>query len=127
DPENHIAGGPGGVEIRLLDGTLGEVVGAAGDDEEIMHPAIRAAIRVAQKPRFADRPGTGDEIGQGVVRALPDGDLRIRDGARAPYGRLRVAVATPRSVKPRPQAVADAFRRVEAGLAFLEKLAFLDA
>ncbi len=41
-------------EVRLLNSTADWFVSAAGNGENIMHSAVRAAVRVPDEPRFAD-------------------------------------------------------------------------
>ena len=72
-PPWPVSGISGGQEIGLRDIAAGRV-GAAGDDEEVMHSAVVGAVGIPLKAGFTDGASCGDEPGDGVLCPAERGD-----------------------------------------------------
>src|SRR5262249_29166496 len=80
-------------------------VDAPRDSEQIVHSAVRRAVRVEDKARFQDRPvgreEGGDEVGGAVE--VGNADLRIRAWTASADRRLGVAKKTAVAIERRAQ------------------------
>src|SRR5262249_11323416 len=92
-------------EVWLLQCAPVRRVDAPGNGEQIVHSAVRRAVRVEDKARFPDRPVGREEGGEevGGPGGVGNADLRIRAWTASADRRLGVAKKTAVAIERRAQ------------------------